>query len=124
MGENPIQFIMIGHCLGEQFQLSARDHFQARLQIGEKSSRPHLELNHRRQFVQPFVPFDGSINVPVKPENVHFRGGDAVTNGQLAKRIHDRCHVDAVGALAGAGMTQPTQSQMVLHLRASSPLPI
>jgi hypothetical protein len=104
MGENLIYFFTTRHFVGDDVKLPTGDHFQPRLQVREESARAHLELNHGLQFVQPPVPLDGSINVPVKTIDIHFRGHDAVMDCQLAKGIHNGCHIDAVRALAGAGV--------------------
>lgn len=106
--------------MGDEFKLTAGDHFQSRLQVREESARPHLELNHGLQLVQSPVPLDGSIDVLVKTVDVHFLGHDAVTYGQLAKGIHDRRYIDAVRTLAGTGVATHTEPDGIASERIFS----
>jgi hypothetical protein len=107
--ENPVNLTLSGHPSGNQLQLAAGKHFQTGLHVREQIARADFKLNQGFQFVQSAVPLNRLVDILVKPEDVRFRRRDALTNGQLPQGVHDSCHIDAVGALAGTGMASYAQ---------------
>jgi hypothetical protein len=71
--------------------------------VGEDVTGTDLEPDHRFELVQSSVPPDGFVDVPVKPIDLLFGRWNALTDGQLAKGVHDGSNVDAVRALTGNG---------------------